>query len=191
MMDLGKTPTRRLRIFLRDFRMVEAQVNLAEGQALASYFASRKSYVNLREARWAGIDEAVTHAVLRVDQVLWAAAPDGDLPLTSASLSTPGRLVEIQLDGGLLFRGSLVMSAHQRLTDYLESAGSFVPLLRSQLLRSGRPPKRVNVDLGDVVLNQAAIQATWEVAGSEEPAASDAEPATLADWQASEAPGAE
>jgi hypothetical protein len=187
-MDLGKTPTRRLRIFLRDFRMVEAQVNLAEGQALASYFASRKSYVNLREARWAGVDEAVAHAVLRVDQVLWAAAPDGDLPLTSASLSTPGRLVEIQLDGGLLFRGALIMSAHQRLTDYLESAGPFVPLLHSQLLRSGRPPKQVNVDLGDVVLNQAAIQATWEVAGSDEPAA---DTSTIADWQASEASGVE
>jgi hypothetical protein len=187
-MDLGKTPTRRLRIFLRDFRMVEAQVNLAEGQALASYFASRKSYVNLREARWADVDEAVAHAVLRVDQVLWAAAPDGDLPLTSASLSTPGRLVEIQLDGGLLFRGALIMSAHQRLTDYLESAGPFVPLLHSQLLRSGRPPKLVNVDLGDVVLNQAAIQATWEVAPSEEPAA---DTSTIADWQASEATGVE
>jgi hypothetical protein len=162
-METGKTPTRRLRIFLRDFRMVEAAASLAEGQALASYFASRKSYVNLREARWADADEAVAHAVLRVDQVLWAAAPDGDVPLTSASLATPGRLVEIQLDGGLLFRGAFVMSAHQRLTDYLESAGPFVPLLRSQLLRSGRPPKRVNVDLGDVVLNQAAIQATWEV----------------------------
>jgi hypothetical protein len=103
------------------------------------------------------------HAVLRVDKVLWAAAPDGDVPLTNASLSTAGRLVELQLDGGLLFRGGLVMAAHQRLTDYLESTGAFVPMLRAQLLRSGRPPRKVNVNLGDVVVNQAAVQAAWEV----------------------------
>jgi hypothetical protein len=36
-------------------------------------------------------------------------------------------------------------------------------MLNAQLLRSGRPPKQVNVHLGDVVLNQDAIQAVWEV----------------------------
>jgi hypothetical protein len=177
-MDTGRTPTRRLRIFLRDFRMVEAWVSLNDGQALAAYFASRRSYVNLREAHWAGSGETVSHAVLRVDQVLWAAAPDGDLPLTSASLATPARLVEIQLDGGLLFRGGLVMSAHQRLTDYLESAGAFIPLLGTHLLRSGRPPREVNVDLADIVVNQSAIQAVW-VAGegfTGDVAAADMEP---------------
>jgi hypothetical protein len=170
-MEMGRTPTRRLKIFLRDFRMMEATASLAEGQALASYFASRKSYVNLREVQWTGTGETAVHVVLRVDQVLWAAAPDGDVPLTSASLATPGRTVEVQLDGGLLFRGALIMSAHQRLTDYLESAGAFIPLLRAQLLRSGRPPRAVNVNLGDVVVNQATVQAAWEVedAGTSEP----------------------
>jgi hypothetical protein len=162
-MEMARTPTRRLKIFLRDFRMVEATVSLAEGQALTSYFSSRRSYVNLREAHWAGTGDIAAHAVLRVEQVLWAAAPDDDVPLTSASLSTPGRAVELQLDGGLLFRGALVMAPHQRLTDYLESAGAFVPLLRAQLLRSGRPPRQVNVNLGDIVLNQASVQAVWEV----------------------------
>jgi hypothetical protein len=33
----------------------------------------------------------------------------------------------------------------------------------AQLLRSGRPPKKVNVELGGVVLNQEAIQAVWEI----------------------------
>src|SRR5690606_6376071 len=49
---MDNRPTRRLRIFLRDFRMLEATVHLAEGQALASYFANRKSYVNLNAAHW-------------------------------------------------------------------------------------------------------------------------------------------
>jgi hypothetical protein len=162
-MEMGKPPTRRLRIFLRDFRMVEAAVSLAEGQALASYFANRKSYVNLRGAHWAGTGDDVAHAVLKVEQVLWAAAPEGGIPLTNASVATKGREVEFQLDGGLLVKGGLPLSEHQRLSDYLETAGQFVPVVNAQLLRSGRPPKKVNVQLGDIVLNQEAIQAVWEV----------------------------
>jgi hypothetical protein len=48
MADQTRLPSRRLRLFLRDFRMIEAQISLAEGQALMQYFASRKQYVNMR-----------------------------------------------------------------------------------------------------------------------------------------------
>lgn len=160
---MDNRPTRRLRIFLRDFRMLEATVSLADGQALASYFAHRKSYVNLSAALWTGTGDSVKHAVLKVEQVLWAASLDGDIPLTSASAHGPGRAVEMQLDGGLLLRGALMLGDQQRLSDYLEIASPFIPVASAQLLRSGRPPKKVNVDLGGVVLNQEAIQAVWEV----------------------------
>ena len=156
-------PARRLRIFLRDFRMLEATASLAEGQSLASYFAHRRSYANLRAARWTGTGDDVKHAVLKVDQVLWAAALDGDIALSNASAASPPRIVEMQLDGGLLLRGALILGERQRLSDYLETAGAFVPVLDASLLRSGRPPKEVNVHLGEVMLNQAAIQAVWEV----------------------------
>lgn len=172
-MESTRIPARRLKIFLRDFRMVDATVGLAEGQALAPFFTHRKSYVNLREARWTGAADDVAHAVLRVQQILWAAAPDGDVPLTNASAPHTARYVEMQLDGGLLLRGGLVMSAQQRLSDYLESAGQFVPVLQAQLLRSGRPPRSVNVQLGDVVLNQDGIQAVWEIADQRRPHASE------------------
>jgi hypothetical protein len=172
-MDNGRSSTRRLRIFLRDFRLVEATVNLADGQALAPYFAHRKSYLNLRAARWVGTGDDVSHAVLKVSQVLWAAAPDGDVPLTSASVATAPRDVEMQLDGGLLLQGGLVMSSQQRLSDYLESAGPFVPVINARLLRSGRPPRTVNMELGDVVLNQAGIQSVWELAEQNRAAPAD------------------
>ena len=68
----------------------------------------------------------------------------------------------MQLDGGLLVRAHLVLSENQRLADYLEAQPQFLPLRNAQLLRSGRPPKEVNMSLGDVVLNQLAIQAVWE-----------------------------
>lgn len=177
-MDPSRLPSRRLRIFLRDFRMVEAQVSMAEGQSLATYFANRKTYLNLRGAHWASTQEDVQHAVLRVDQVLWVAAPDGDIGLTNASGQPHQRLVELQLDGGLLVRASLLMGERQRLSDFLESAGQYVPALNAQLLRSGRPPKKVNVTLGDIVLNQEAVQAVWEVEAQEQPREIEAEPAT-------------
>ncbi len=160
----SRTPPRRLRIFLRDFRMVEAQVSWAEGQSLATYFANRKQYINLRGAHWASTQEDAQHVALKVDQVLWVAAPDGDITLTSASMAPTERMVEIQLDGGLLLRAGLLIAARQRLSDYMESTQQFIPMAKAQLLRSGRPPKKVNVTLGDIVLNQHAIQAVWEVA---------------------------
>jgi hypothetical protein len=161
--ELAKAPTRRLRLFLRDFRMIEATVTLAEGQALTSWLANRKSYVNLRAAQWASTSTNIEHAVLKVQQVLWATAVDGDIPLTTASTTVPPRIVEVQLDGGLLLRGGLNVGERQRLSDYLESQQQFIPVRHAVLLRSGRPPKEVNMVLGDVVLNQEAVQAMWEV----------------------------
>jgi hypothetical protein len=163
-MEQHRSPTRRLRIFLRDFRLVEAAVHLAGGQSLASFFVNRKLYLNLREAFWTGTGDRVEHAVLKVEQVLWVASTDSDIPLSHASTAIPGRIVEVQLDGGLLLRGRLIINHQQRLLDYLETSGRFVPMLGAQLLRSGRPPKRVNVHLGDIVLNQDGIQAAWETA---------------------------
>src|SRR5688572_12009404 len=162
MADLTKLHSRRLRLFLRDFRMVEAQISVSEGQPLMQYFASRKHYVTLRGAKWASTNENVQFAVLRVDQILWAAAMDNDIALTPGTVSAPAREVEMQLDGGLLVRAKLVLGENQRLADYLEAQPQFLPLRNAQLLRSGRPPKEVNMALGDVVLNQSAIQAVWE-----------------------------
>ena len=167
-MDATKAPTRRLRLFLRDFRMVEASISLAEGQSLAMWLANRKSYVNLRGAHWASTEDTVKHAVLKVHQVLWASSMDNDIPLMTTSMSVAPREVEIQLEGGLLMRAGLNIGEKQRLSDYLESQNAFIPARNALLLRSGRPPKEVNVTLGDIVLNQDSIQAVWEIAAQSE-----------------------
>lgn len=137
---------------------------LAEGHSLVSWLANRKSYVNLRGAKWSGSEESIFFAALKIDQILWAASVDNDIPLTTASAHLAPRLVEIQLEGGLLVRAGLSIGERQRLSDYLESLGVFIPVRNAQLLKSGRPPKDVNVTLGDIVLNQAAVQAVWEPA---------------------------
>jgi hypothetical protein len=175
-MQETKLPARRLRLFLRDFRMLEAQVSLAEGSTLMQYFASRRQYVNLRGARWTSTNDNIRHAALKVDQVLWAAAMDNDIPLMAGTISTPPREVEIQLDGGLLMRAGMVIGEGQRLSDYLESQPQFLAVRNAQLLRSGRPPKEVNVTLGDIVMNQLAVQAVWETAAQRQDAP-DTEPA--------------
>lgn len=156
-------------MFLRDFRMIEAFVSVAEGQSLSSYFAHRRTYVNLRAAQWSDASVDRTHAVLRIDQILWATEPDGAMPLVTASAAGRRRTVEIQLEGGLLVRGALPMGEQQRLSDFLESTSNFVALQDTLLLRSGRPPKQTNVVLGNVVVNQAAIQAVWEVTAAGQP----------------------
>ena len=176
-MPQDKLPARRLRLFLRDFRMIEATIGLSEGHSLTQYFASRKQYVNLRAAKWASSSDVTRHAVLKIDQVLWAAALDNDIPLINAMAQNAPREVEVQLDGGLLVRAGLNVGEGQRLIDYLESQPQFVPMRGAQLLRSGRPPKEVNVSLGDIVLNQVAIQAVWEMAAQK----ADAEAEMLAE----------
>jgi hypothetical protein len=160
-MNTSRLPTRRLRFFLRDFRVIEAEAGFAEGQTLATYFGHRRTYVNLRAAEWTGTRERIAHAMVRVDQLLWVVALEGGVPLSSASGAQ--RLVEMQLDGGMRLRGRLLLGAHQRVSDVLESSGAFIPIAAAELLKSGRAAKEVNVELGDVVLNQAAIQAVWEL----------------------------
>jgi hypothetical protein len=164
-MEINRPTGHRLRILLRDFRMVEAYIGLAEKQSLTSFFTSRKSYLNLREAKWASASRVVDHMVLRVDQVLWAASIDDDVPLMNASLHAEPRAVEFHAEGGLLIRGGVALGGQQRLSDYLESVGSFIPVHGALLLRSGRPPREVNVTLGGIVLNASGVQAVSESTG--------------------------
>jgi hypothetical protein len=154
--------TRRLRLFLRDFRMVEARAHVADGLSLVSYFANRRSYITLQDAHWTGTPERSEFALVRVAQVLWALAPAADVPVVAAGTAARHRELELQLEGGLLVRGACNVFAGQRLGDFLESAGTFLPVFGAHLLRSGRPPRRSNLVLGDIVLNQDAIQAVWE-----------------------------
>ena len=76
----------------------------------------------------------------KIDQVLWASAIDSDIPLNNAMQPGAHRDVEIQLDGGLLVRAGLSVGAGQRLSDYLESQQTFIPMRGAQLRRAARPP---------------------------------------------------
>lgn len=151
-----QTPVRRLRFFLRDHRILDADTRVPHGQTLSTYLASRNRYVNLTGTEWVGTGEKVGHMALKVDTVLWASSRDGDLPLTGAIPSAAARRVDVELEGGYLVGAGLLLVDHQRLSDYLQSAPAFVPLRAAELRPRGK-------DLGDIVVNHGAIQVVREV----------------------------
>lgn len=149
-------PPRRLRLFLRDHRVLDANARVPHGQFLSTYLASRTRYVNLTAVDWLGTGEKVPHMALKVDKILWATSEDGELSLTNARASTSARRVEVELEGGYLLSAGLLLVENQRLSDYLQSAPAFVPLQNAEL----RPRDK---ELGDVVVNQEAIQVVREI----------------------------
>lgn len=162
MADAPRLPRRKLRFFLRDFRLAEAYALLPDGLSLSSYLANRRGYLHLLDVQWQPSGERIEFAVLRTAQVMYASAVDAGVPLVSTVPAAVAHGVDALVEGGLFLRGGLMLSPRQRLGDFLEAAGPFVPLLGVTLLRSGRPPRESNVLWGDIVLNQDAIQAVWE-----------------------------
>ncbi|MFW6330702.1 MAG: AsmA-like C-terminal region-containing protein [Gemmatimonadota bacterium] len=69
---------------------------------------------------------------LKVSSVLWASSEDGDVPLTSGLAAAHARPVEVELEGGYLIAAGLLLAPDQRLTDYLQTAPSFVPLREAE-----------------------------------------------------------
>jgi hypothetical protein len=149
-------PPRRLRLFLRDHRVMDANARVPRGQFLSTYLASRTRYVNLTDIDWMGTGEKVGHISLKVDKILWAASQDGDLALTNALAAASARRVEVELEGGYLLAAGLLLVQNQRLSDYLQSSPPFVPLREAEL----RPRAK---RLGDIVVNQDAIQVVREL----------------------------
>ncbi len=154
--------TRRLRFFLRDFRMVEASANIPDGQALAAYLARRRNWITLLDAHWIGTGETAPVVVLRLQQIQWVESRESGVPAAVPASASRPREVELRLEGGLVVRGQLPIHEGQRLADYLEAAGPFVPLMRAFLMRSGRPPRATNVVLRDVDIHRDVIQTVAE-----------------------------
>lgn len=146
--------------------MLDASARVPRGQYLSTYLASRTRYVNVTSAEWLGMAEHVGHMALKVDKILWAASEDGELPLTGAVSAATARRVEVELEGGYVIAAGLLLVQNQRLSDYLQSAPAFVPLQNAELRPRGKR-------LGDVVINQEAIQMVREIAENVDAVASD------------------
>ncbi len=154
------SPTRRLRLILRDNRVLTADARVAHGQDLFNYLVSRTRYVNLTSVEWLGTREQVEFMALKTDQILWAASEDGELPLTRGLAAKSAKRVELELEGGYLLAAGLLLIEDQRVSDYFRSAPRFVPLCDAVLRPRGR-------SLGDVVVHQEGIHIVREMSAAE------------------------
>jgi hypothetical protein len=143
---------RRLQLFLRDHRILEAMVRVPEDQTLSTYLSTRSRYIHLTDVNWPGTEETDHHIALKVGTVLWASSRDGDLPLTGGGVGSDARRVDVELEGGYLLSAGLMVVDGQGLSDFLQSAPAFIPLRSAELRPRGKA-------LGDIVVNQDAIQA--------------------------------
>jgi len=144
---------RRVHIILRDGDVVDGGLFLTDGQALAPYLGSRKNgWVNIVNAVWQREGEVHRHAVLQTDHVVLALATDRDYPVQPATQVGVPRAVDILLEDGTRMQGSLFLAQRQRLSDFLSTCGSFLPLLDA---------RRVHDDdeLGDIAMNAGCVKA--------------------------------
>ena len=153
------SPPRRLRLFLRDHRVLDASARVPDGHVLSTYLASRNRYMNLMDVDWLGTGETVPYMALKVSKVLWASSQDGEIPLVRGQQAAVSRRVEMELEGGYLLAAGLVLVADQRLSDYLQVAPPFVPLRDAELRPRGKT-------LGNIVVNHDAVQVVREIDGA-------------------------
>ena len=150
---------RRVHLVLRDGAEVEGGVFLNDGQALAPYLSTRKGgWVNLVNAQWIlPVEEQVNHAVVQADHVLYAYAPDGDVPVHGLTGQISVRDVEVTLTNDARIRGQLNIADRQRLSDFLHTVGKFIPI--SAVHRSD-----TDLLVGDIALNHAAVRVLRDTA---------------------------
>ena len=101
---------------LRDGAEVEGGIFLNDGQALGPYLGSRKGgWVNLVAASWlVPVEEAVNHAVLQADHILYCYATEGDIPVHTVQGVVSVRHIEVTLSNDGRIRGSLAIADRQR-----------------------------------------------------------------------------
>lgn len=142
---------RQVRLLVRDGRMVTGRVYVAEAHSLLQYLTTRKTYANLVQVRYAKGDEApLDHLALRVDSIVWASSADGDIPLVNHTAAAAPRPVLLHLPGGDVIQGELVLAPRQRLSDYVDTIGPFLPVHNAVMERTGQ-------SLGDVAIHQTTV----------------------------------
>ena len=153
---------RRVRLVLRDQRVVDGQVHLPDGLDLATFLGSRDGgWVNLTDVCWQATGEHTPHVVLKVGLVLWAGAIDADTPLGPRYESDSPRDVEIMLENRITLRAELPVPTH-RLTDVLEAYGRFIPLWGARMAGG-------EIAFGDVVVNRDAIHLVQDIPTASSP----------------------
>jgi len=148
---------RLVRLVLRHGRVVEGNVHVTERQALNTFVGIRP-FVSLTEARWVNPErDVVAHLAVRSDQILWCAPLDDDLPVcTMRPPANSPRWAEFTMTDDTVLHVGLYLAEEQRLTDYVDSATGYLPVLQGSVVGQNRL-------LGPVAVNKNAILAIREI----------------------------
>lgn len=141
---------RPVRVHLTGNRTLEGQMHVAEGQSLIGFLDSKKAFLNLTSVRWLdgrGADDPLPHLSIRISQIVWVIPLDGSLALSSAMAPTEdSREVVLDLVGDQTLAVQLHIAAEQRMSDYIDSNPSFVPLRSARLGGGGEVVERLAVN---------------------------------------------
>ncbi len=125
-------------------------MHLAEGQSLIGFLDSRKAFLNLTEVHWLdgrGGGSSLPHLAIRISQIVWVVPQDPSLALSSAVVPTEqSREVELELVGDVGIRVRLNIADEQRMSDYLDSNPSFVPLRSVRVRETQEVMERIAVN---------------------------------------------
>jgi type II secretory ATPase GspE/PulE/Tfp pilus assembly ATPase PilB-like protein len=147
---------RSARIVLRDGSVVEGDVHVTPGTSLARHLSAAGAWVNLTNASVPDRDEPVVHTAMQTGSILWAASLSDDLPVGTTLPDSSPRPVELALDGGMEIAGTIHLPSAQRLSDFLEDSGPFLPLFDATLALGTAP-------LGDLVVSRSALHRIAEL----------------------------
>lgn len=140
-----------MRVFLRDHTIFEANLSFGEGTGLVPYLGSGKGWLNLTSVEWVGTRERLRHLALPTRHVALIASLGEDMPLMQVPPLARPVGIEVGLEGGIVMRALLRLMMQQRLSDFLEAAGEFIPLWTARLFPRDLP-------LGDVAANRKSIR---------------------------------
>lgn len=149
---------RRVRLTLRNGRVVEGNIHVTEGQSLSLFLSTRRFFVNLTEASWGrGAGERLQHLAIRADHVYWACPMQADLQVTTTQQPTGvTRWAELVMDDGMVIHVGLYIAEEQRLTDYIDAASGFLPVRQAVVVDTAEKT-------GETVVNTGAVLAIREI----------------------------
>ena len=148
---------RLVRVVLKQGRIVEGNVHVTEGQSLTTFLAPRH-FVSLTEARWVKPEGGVVpHLAVHGDQILWGASLHDELPVSTMQQPVINpRWAELIMADGVVLNVGLYIAEEQRLTDYVDAAAGYLPVLQGSVVGENRL-------LGPVAVNKDAILAIREI----------------------------
>ena len=152
---------RRVRLLLRNQRLLDGMVHLPDGLDLATFLSTREGgWVNVTDARWLATGERVSHLVLKSGLVLWAGAVNEGDDLLPRDADASPRSVKITLENRVTLHAELRLPAKRRLTDLLTACGSFFPVCDARVDERG-------IAFGDIAVNRDAVHVVEDLAGIE------------------------